>query len=651
MAVTYQSTGTTAYSTGNPAPGYPASIASGDLLVLVVGTKPSTTPATTPSGWTLLGAFAGTTGTQGIDTGPMRVGVFYKIADGTESGTQSVTVTGNNVSAASIYRFSNATGAWDVNATFGEDTSGGTSWSAVCNSAGSYDFASGDHVLFGGIIPTDVTTPAQFSAEAITASGATFAAATEIEEWDTSSGQDMGAFIAWSSVSSGSSTSAPTVTATAGGTTTNVYGPSFVVRVRQIAQSAFNGDAARAETVSFTTTATVAKFGDASLTASFVYGDTFATVPAEQDINYRTVFPLGPGGSTAKTDDATQAQTVTITAAGSMSVTGSATAVAESVTITAAGNRTNAGTATVASTVSITSAGSVSASGGATLTATVGLTAAGNRTNTGSATVASTVSITSTATVNRFGDATLTEGVSVTTAGNVATFGNATLTGTVAFTADGAATGSNNAPVSETVTITAAGVAGYQRGATAVAQTVTITATATVNRNAGATAAETVTITAAGAAGKSTGATVAETVTVAADGSVGRATGSTLALSVTLTASASVSIPAVGQVTTNFYFNAVGTGTVTVPVILYRVNEPKFKDYWNTNVLLGRYGVDVGQTIIVKNGTVTFTDAPLDTELADADWYVLGGRDDRITEAQAQDLINAGYGSLVELVT
>ena len=234
MSVSYGSTGSISYSTGNPAPTYPSGISAGDLLVLVVGTKPGGAAADTPTDWTALGGFDSTTGTTGIDTGPMRVGLFYKVADGTESGSLTVTIPSNNVSAASIYRWTNATGYWDLAATFGEDTSGGTSWSALCDSAGSYSFQNGDHVLFGGIIPTDVTTPSQFSAQAVTSSTASFATATEIEEWDTSSGRDMGAFIARTNVtSSGNSTSAPTVTATAGGTTTNVYGPSFVLRIRE----------------------------------------------------------------------------------------------------------------------------------------------------------------------------------------------------------------------------------------------------------------------------------------------------------------------------------------------------------------------------------------------------------------------------------
>jgi hypothetical protein len=45
--------------------------------------------------------------------------------------------------------------------------------------------------------------------------------------------------------------------------------------------------------------------------------------------------------------------------------------------------------------------------------------------------------------------------------------------------------------------------------------------------------------------------------------------------------------------------------------------------------------------------TVTTTLYPYQNTLADADWYVLGGHTQEITDAQAQVLIDAGYGDYV----
>ena len=232
MAITYVGTGTTVYSTGNPSPGAAAN-AIGDLLILIVGTKPDSTPATTPSGWTLLGSASGGTGSQGIDTGPMRVGVFYKVATSANEAPGAITITGNNVSAASVYAFRPGAGnIIDIVGTGAADTTTGTPHSATMPV--NPGLTVGDALLAVGIIPTDVTTPSQFSAQTVSATGMTTVNLTEIEEWDTASGQDMGGWVARGSVVTGTATAAPTVSATAGGTTTNVAGPIFLVRMREL---------------------------------------------------------------------------------------------------------------------------------------------------------------------------------------------------------------------------------------------------------------------------------------------------------------------------------------------------------------------------------------------------------------------------------
>lgn len=55
-----------------------------------------------------------------------------------------------------------------------------------------------------------------------------------------------------------------------------------------------------------------------------------------------------------------------------------------------------------------------------------------------------------------------------------------------------------------------------------------------------------------------------------------------------------------------------------------------------------------GVTLIVNGTTVTETLYPYQNTLADADWYILGGHNQEITDAQAQVLIDAGYGAYVE---
>ena len=55
-----------------------------------------------------------------------------------------------------------------------------------------------------------------------------------------------------------------------------------------------------------------------------------------------------------------------------------------------------------------------------------------------------------------------------------------------------------------------------------------------------------------------------------------------------------------------------------------------------------------GVTLIVNGTEVTETLYPYQNTLADADWYILGGHNQEITDAQAQILIDAGYGAYVE---
>jgi hypothetical protein len=55
-----------------------------------------------------------------------------------------------------------------------------------------------------------------------------------------------------------------------------------------------------------------------------------------------------------------------------------------------------------------------------------------------------------------------------------------------------------------------------------------------------------------------------------------------------------------------------------------------------------------GVTLIVKDGQVEATLYPYQDTLADADFYILGGHTQQITDAQAAILIAAGYGDYVE---
>lgn len=90
--------------TGNRTPSFPSPITAGQFLIIQVYANDTTAPAvTTPGGWTAAGA---------KPTGAVlaKEWLFWKVADGTESGTVSLTCSGDNMTAARIYLFSNGSG-------------------------------------------------------------------------------------------------------------------------------------------------------------------------------------------------------------------------------------------------------------------------------------------------------------------------------------------------------------------------------------------------------------------------------------------------------------------------------------------------------------------------------------------------------------
>jgi hypothetical protein len=248
-AAAYSANGGTTVS-----PAYPASILATDVVLLFVGQKPDTAnggTVTTPTGWTLrdeLLAAGGYGATLGADTGNTNLRVYsWNAPVAGQTGNLSVTLGANNMAWAFIVRIPTSGGALSYGSADGARTTAPTVNVpfdvALTNGTTATNFQSGDLAIWAMCIPTDVTTPAQFSAQSVTATGATFGAATEINEPDNSLGNDIGGYSAWASVTANSSTAAPTVTVTAGGTVTNVRGPVVLLRVREAGGTTYNNSA------------------------------------------------------------------------------------------------------------------------------------------------------------------------------------------------------------------------------------------------------------------------------------------------------------------------------------------------------------------------------------------------------------------------
>lgn len=215
---------------------YPTDLMAGDNIILGVAIKPDTATVTAPTGFTAVsnGETAGGGGVTGVDAGPTRLALFTREADGSESG--SVTITLANSPSGSWGMMVNAEKAsgytWSVAGANGTDTTTGTPFTAAMGTDPGLDVD--DLVYVFGSIPTDVTTPAQFSSETLTGSGFT-ATVTEIAEPETTQGNDLGGVVCRASVDTGPSSGVATFSATAGGTTTNVRGPIVIVRLRATA--------------------------------------------------------------------------------------------------------------------------------------------------------------------------------------------------------------------------------------------------------------------------------------------------------------------------------------------------------------------------------------------------------------------------------
>ncbi len=236
-AAAYSASGGTSVS-----PAYPSGILATDVVLLFLGQKPSTAnggTATTPAGWTLreeLLAAGGYGTTLGADTGNTNLRVYsWDSPVAGQTGTRSVTIGTNNVSWAFIVRIPTGGGALSYGSADGQRTTTPTSPMSIAltNGATATDFEAGDKAIWAMCIPTDVQTPSQFSAQSVTATGATFATATELNEPDSGTGNDIGGYSAYAHVNSGSSTAAPTVTTNLAGTLTNVRGPVVLLRVRE----------------------------------------------------------------------------------------------------------------------------------------------------------------------------------------------------------------------------------------------------------------------------------------------------------------------------------------------------------------------------------------------------------------------------------
>jgi hypothetical protein len=225
-------------------PAYPSPIAANDILVLVVGQKPSTAnggTVTTPTGWTLIESVLAAGGygtTLAADTGNTNLFIYVKnTVTGTEAGNLTITVGTNNICWATIIRVPGVgLSSYSFGTADGQRTTaptGGTPFTNLLTNGGSApNIQAGDVAIWAMCIPTDSPT---FATPTISSTGTTFGTPA-FRAIFTGLGNDLGGYIAHATATAGSSTAAPTVGITANLTVTNVRGPIALIRLRDTTQ-------------------------------------------------------------------------------------------------------------------------------------------------------------------------------------------------------------------------------------------------------------------------------------------------------------------------------------------------------------------------------------------------------------------------------
>ncbi len=235
MAATFLAIGSAVTGSTTLSPVCPASIAAGNLLLLHIASKYPTNGPAAPTGWTLVpnGQASGGSGSSATDTGSVYSTVYYKIADGTESGTTvTVTLTSVNQGVACITRSSVSSGRTpSLSAVTGSQNTATSSWSVAAS--GGPGTLGGDVIFVTAAINTNLYT---YTSEAITGlSPNTMGAETERKDSGSGGGDHVGLMVSTHLIASSYGTATPTFTMTASGTATdNPCGAVVFIRFREL---------------------------------------------------------------------------------------------------------------------------------------------------------------------------------------------------------------------------------------------------------------------------------------------------------------------------------------------------------------------------------------------------------------------------------
>jgi hypothetical protein len=197
----------------------PAAQLTGDMMLLIAGGKPFDLGWSAPGDWTSLGSAASGTTAAGIDTGSMKMQVWYKEATSDTEANPTLTEDSPvwNVVMGVIYVFSkDANETWaipEIRYAADETTGTALSFTFASNPGGT----TGDYVCLACAINSDTMGPLATDLTP-TWTGVTFGTADTATEFESTSGGDMAGHVITRPVSSGTASAAPSMTGTGTGT-------------------------------------------------------------------------------------------------------------------------------------------------------------------------------------------------------------------------------------------------------------------------------------------------------------------------------------------------------------------------------------------------------------------------------------------------
>jgi hypothetical protein len=221
--------------------------------------------------------------TLGADTGNTNIRVYTKTADGTETGTLTVTVGSNNVAVACIANYTTTSTGWAATTTAYTSVDITPSGGLYTAQTGTIDLAGGDmlHYVLG--MATDSVPGSWDSLLELTCPTAYIAPGTDRNSFGTSTGNDLGGYSGSAMVGNGASAGEVTLSRQTTASLTNIRGPVIVLRIREavpVAPATMN--TARAVELTGAVTAPLAPATQRTAAVELVGAVTAPLAPATQ---------------------------------------------------------------------------------------------------------------------------------------------------------------------------------------------------------------------------------------------------------------------------------------------------------------------------------------------------------------------------------